>query len=223
MGDFEPNFTFENNVTLLGAGQSKAADLAECLTLAPHLIAADGGAGVALAAGHMPAAVIGDFDSIDRGALAAIPETRLFEISEQDSTDFEKCLRTVDAPLILGLGFLGARVDHMLAAFNAIVRCPRDVILIGEEDVAFHAQAGRRYAIDLAKGARVSLFPMGAVSGQGAGLRWPICGLEFAPDARIGTSNEATGPVELEFAQAGMIVILERAALGAAMEALTRA
>ncbi|MGH1330808.1 MAG: thiamine diphosphokinase [Paracoccaceae bacterium] len=223
MGDSEPNFTFENNVTLLGAGQSKAADLAECLTLAPHLIAADGGAGVALAAGHMPAAVIGDFDSIDRGALAAIPETRLFEIKEQDSTDFEKCLRVVEAPLILGLGFLGARVDHMLAAFNALVRCPRDVILIGEGDVAFHAQAGRRYAIDLAMGARVSLFPMGAVAGQGTGLRWPIGGLEFAPDARIGTSNAATGPVELEFARDGMVVILERAALGAAIEAVTRA
>lgn len=223
MGNLEPNFTFANNVTLLGAGQSKAADLAECLTLAPHLIAADGGAGVALAAGHMPEAVVGDFDSIDRSALAAIPEARLFEIKEQDSTDFEKCLRAVEAPLILGLGFLGARVDHMLAGFNAIVRSPSNVILIGEEEVAFHAKAARRYAIDLPKGARISLFPMGQVAGQGTGLRWPINGLTFAPDARIGTSNAAIGKVELEFESGGMIVILERAALGAAIDALSRA
>lgn len=223
MGDFEPNFTFENNVTLLGAGQSKAADLAECLTLAPHLIAADGGAGVALAAGHMPEAVIGDFDSIDKGALGEIPAERLFEISEQESTDFEKCLRMVHAPLILGLGFMGARADHMLAAFNALVRSPRDVILIGDDDVAFHGRAGARYEIDLPKGARVSLFPMGAVVGQGTGLRWPIDGLEFAPNARIGTSNEASGKVALEFAGDGMVVILERVALGAAIAAVTRA
>ena len=48
-------------VTLLGAAEPVAPALARALELAPRLVAADGGANVALAAGLMPEAVIGDY------------------------------------------------------------------------------------------------------------------------------------------------------------------
>ncbi|NCU21110.1 thiamine pyrophosphokinase, partial [Candidatus Falkowbacteria bacterium] len=82
-------------VTLIGGARVGASDLAQALALAPCLVAADGGADRALALGHMPEAVIGDFDSISPAARAAIAPERLHPIAEQDSTDFGKCLRHV--------------------------------------------------------------------------------------------------------------------------------
>jgi thiamine pyrophosphokinase len=41
------------------------------------------------------------------------------------------------------------------------------------------------------------------------GLRWNVLGLEMAPAARVGTSNEAmNGPIRLGFDPARMLVIL---------------
>ncbi|MCR8725281.1 thiamine diphosphokinase [Frigidibacter sp. SLM-1] len=207
------------NVTLLGAGEVTAATLAEALTLAPNLVAADGAAAKALSFGHLPTAVIGDLDSIDGASREKIPADRLHLVAEQESTDFEKCLAAVSAPLILGVGFMGARLDHELAAYNALVRHPdRRCILIGPVDICFHAPP--ELLLEVEPGARVSLFPMAKVTGRSEGLHWPIEGLRFAPDGRIGTSNAAHGPVRLEFDGPGMLVILPRQALRAAITAL---
>ncbi|MGB3317120.1 MAG: thiamine diphosphokinase [Albidovulum sp.] len=206
-------------VTLLGAGQSTSYCLKEALTHAPFLVAADGGANMAIAAGYTPEAVIGDFDSITADTRAAIPPERLFHISEQDTTDFEKCLSRIEAPLILGVGFAGGRLDHVLAVWTVLARYPAQrCLILGEEDVVFLAP--QRLNLDLAEGTRVSLFPMGPVRGRSDGLFWPIDGIGFAPDGRIGTSNRATGPVTLDFDAARMLVLLPRSCLEASIAAL---
>ena len=208
-------------VTLIGGGWLGRNDLRLALERAPYLVAADSGAARALAAGHVPKAVIGDFDSLAAGERARIPHGDLFAIREQDSTDFDKALRNIAAPVVLGVGFLGGRADHQLAAFNTLVRrADRPCVLLGPREVVFHAPAGRRLSLALAAGARVSLFPMAPVAGRSTGLVWPIEGLAFAPAGRIGTSNAATGPVSLTFDGAGMLVMLGRADLGAAIAAL---
>jgi thiamine pyrophosphokinase len=174
---------------------------------------------MAVAMGRLPDAVIGDFDSVTPATLGALPADRLHRIDEQDTTDFEKCLTRIAAPLILGLGFTGARSDHGLAVWNALVRhADRRCLILSRDDVAFVAP--RALSLDLAPGTRVSLFPMGEVRGRSAGLRWGIDAVDFAPDRAIGTSNVATGPVRLTFSVPKMIVILPRASLGAAMAAL---
>ncbi|MBN2906102.1 MAG: thiamine diphosphokinase [Rhodobacteraceae bacterium] len=208
-----------DNITILGGGAVDSRALGQALALAPVLVAADGGADAALAAGHMPRLVIGDFDSISAAARAAIPAVRQHPIAEQDSTDFEKCLRAVTAPLILGLGLLGARLDHQLAALNTLVRYPdRRCVLVGAKDLCFHCPANLR--LDLPVGTRVSLFPLAPVTGQSEGLRWPIGGIGFAPGGRIGTSNAASGPVRLRMAGPGMAVIVPRAHLAEVARAL---
>jgi thiamine pyrophosphokinase len=210
-----------DNITLLGAGESNLATLNEALKLAPILVAADGAAGRALAWGHMPAAVIGDFDSIDGADLERFPPERLHRIDEQDSTDFDKCLRSVRAPLVLGVGFTGARLDHELAALAGLMVPDRPpCILVGAVDIAFAAPP--RLALDLAPGTRLSLFPLLPVAGRSTGLRWPIGGIGFAAGGRLGTSNLAEGPVTLDFPAPGMLVILPRQALGPAAAALIR-
>jgi thiamine pyrophosphokinase len=92
------------------------------------------------------------------------------------------------------------------------------VVLLGAQDVVFLAP--KQCALSLPIGSRLSLFPMGPVSGRSEGLRWPIDGLEFAPGARIGTSNEVCGPVTLAFEARHMLVILPRAALPVVIDAL---
>lgn len=218
-------FVLKSNdpVTLLGGGALRKADLAAALFRAPRLVAADGGAMHALESGHMPELVVGDMDSLSQDAQDRIGAARLLKIDEQESTDFEKALGSVDAPLILAVGFTGVRIDHELAVYSALAqRCDQRCIVIGAEDIAMAAP--RRLHLSLAPASRLSLFPLTRVTGTSTGLRWPIAGLTFDPMGRIGTSNMVDeGEVTLEFDAPGMLMVLPRAALDAAMAGLAAA
>jgi thiamine pyrophosphokinase len=187
-----------------------AGCLAAALGLAPEVYAADGGGDVTLPSGHGLRAVIGDMDSLRDAAALDARGVALHPIAEQESTDLEKCLYSIAAPLYLGVGFLGGRVDHELAALNALAKNPeKRLILIGREDLCLLCPAeGLRFEAE--EGDRVSFFPMGLTRGTlSTGLRWPVTGLDFAPSARVGTSNSATGgPVEVRFNGAPMLAIL---------------
>lgn len=207
----------EVGVTLAGGAPFSRRELTRARRFAPGLVAADGGADRLLRFGTEPEAVIGDFDSISQGAQARL-QGRLFPIEEQNTTDFDKALRSISAPFILGLGFSGLRADHGLAVLNALVRHPgKRCFILSGSDVSFLAP--KELALKLPLGSRLSLFPMGAVQGQSDGLRWPITGLSFAPDAMIGTSNEVCAPeVRLRFDAAKMLVILPVRSLAAVLQ-----
>lgn len=210
-------------VTLAGGGPFSARDLKMALARAPLAVAADSGADRLLRLGVMPEAVIGDMDSISPQARAQIPKENQYLVGEQVTTDFDKALRSIAAPLVLALGFAGARLDHGLAAFSTLIaRRDRRCILIGPQDLAFAAPP--RLELALAKGEPFSLFPMAVVTGRSAGLEWPIEGITFAPDGMIGTSNRVVDRrVVLEFDRPGMLVILPRRRLDAAIKALLAA
>lgn len=215
----KPLLHSEYPVTLIGGGAVGDGDLDTALARAPELIAADGGAGAALAAGYEPVAVIGDFDSLVPADRARIPTARLFPIAEQDSTDFDKAMHRIAAPLVLGVGFLGGRIDHQLAAFNTLTRFTNlPCILLGATELVFHVPP--MLEIDLVDGDVVSLFPMAHMSGRSHGLHWPIDGLDFAPNGRVGTSNRAFGPVRIEMDGPGMLMIVPRARLDAAIRSM---
>lgn len=208
-------------VTLVGGGAMDAAALAEALALAPVLAAADGGAVAALAQGQVPRAVIGDFDSLPEDVQAQLPQGSLYPVEEQDSTDFDKALRSIRAPAVLAVGFLGARVDHQLAAFNTLVQeHDTPCVLIGETEVIFHLT--RTVELPTRAGDVVSLFPMQLVQARSEGLQWPVEGLRFTPMGRIGTSNRAVGPMRLEPEGAGLLVIVPRRLLGAVLGQIRR-
>lgn len=206
-------------LTLLGGGPTHLNDVNQALRLAPHLVAADGGADSALKMGHMPQAVIGDMDSISAGAKQQIAAQNLHHIAEQDSTDFAKCLQRIRAKAILAVGFAGGRLDHQLAACTTLVNFPEArVVLITPEDVCFLCP--QDFSIDLAPGTRVSLFPMAQVRGTSAGLLYPIDGLTLSPATRVGTSNAATGPVRVRLDSHAMLMLLPRSCLELALDAL---
>lgn len=197
-------------LTLIGGGACTDADLAAARSLAPTCVAADGGADRALQAGILPAAVIGDMDSISDQARAQIPDDRLHHIAEQDSTDFDKSLRSIATPLVIAVGFTGGCIDHTLAAFHTlVVRSHRPVIILGGDDIVFLCP--RHMTLPVVAGTRVSLFPMGPVTGTSHGLKWPIDGLDFAPGIKSGTSNRATGDITIDVSAPRMLCILPRA------------
>lgn len=210
-------------VTLAGGGPFSLRDLRLALARAPLPVAADSGADRLLRLGVMPAAVIGDMDSISARAKAEIPVQHQHLVAEQATTDFDKALRLIEAPLVLALGFAGARLDHGLAAMSTLVaRAERRCILIGPQDLAFAAPP--RLELDLVPGEPLSLFPMAPVTGRSEGLEWPIAGISFAPDGMIGTSNRVVSSrVVVEFDGPGMLVILPRRRLDAAIRSLRRA
>jgi len=182
---------------------------------------ADGGAAAALAAGVIPRAVIGDFDSLSDEARGQLSPQSLIHVAEQDSTDFEKALTRISAPAVVGVGFTGARLDHTLAVLHVMLRYPeRAVVLLAEEEIVLLAPP--RLEVELPEGATVSLFPLRRCQGRSEGLCWPIDGLEMAPGEMSGTSNRATGGrMVLEMDQPGMILFLPKDQLGAVIKALT--
>jgi thiamine pyrophosphokinase len=210
-------------ITLAGGGPFGRRDVDLCLSRAPVAVAADGGADRLLRLGVVPAAVIGDFDSISDAARSKIPTENQYLVPEQSTTDFDKALRGIVAPFVLALGFAGARLDHGLAAMHTLVSHPdRRCILIGPNDIAFAAPS--RLELSLRPGEPLSLFPMAPVTGQSEGLEWPIAGLSFSPAGQIGTSNRVVARrVILEFDRPGMLVILPRRRLDAAIRALVPA
>lgn len=215
-----PLLSTAQGVTLIGGGAVSDADLAQATALAPAIMAADSGSERALAAGLMPLAVAGDFDSLSAEVRARMPAGRLHHIAEQDTTDFEKCLSRIAAPFVVAVGFAGPRHDHLLANLTTLARLRRPpCLLLAGTDVMIAAPP--RLALDLPAGTRVSLYPMGRVSGESGGLRWPISGLVFEPAGRVGTSNAALGGA-VELALDGpCILILPRRHLADAVAALT--
>lgn len=208
----------DRGVTIVGGGMVTAADLDQAVAVAPVLVAADSGADRALALGHPPDWVIGDLDSISPGAQALIPPDRVHQVSEQDSTDFTKCLTRIAAPFVLAVGFAGLRLDHTLAVLTTMAQIARPmVILIASDDLVFLAPP--RVTLPLMPDTRVSLWPMGPARGTSTGLEYPIEGIEFTPAGRVGTSNRATGLVTLRV-EGRMLIMLPRDTLGTVMTAL---
>lgn len=192
------------------------------LPLVNRWVAADSGADHALGLGLEPERVIGDLDSISDGARARFAD-RLHHIREQDSTDFDKALRHIEAPLVLGVGFSGARPDHELAVYNVLVRRPdRPCVIVGDEMCV--ALCPPQLSLDLVPGCDLSLFPMATGRMASMGLVWATDGIEFAPDQRIGTSNRvAEGPVTLIPDGPSMLVFIPTVHLAAVTGALLRA
>jgi thiamine pyrophosphokinase len=183
-----PMLTYSQPVIALGGGSYDAAMIQPLLANHP-LIAADSGADAARSMGIMPDYIIGDFDSISDPSQ--FPSDRLIPMSAQDSTDLEKTLSCLRAPLCLGFGFLGRRFDHSLAALHALARCQTPMILIGRHDAVMYCR--KDFSGLLPVGERLSVWPLvrqGFLASTG--LEWPLDGLLLEAGKQIGTSNRIT-------------------------------
>ncbi|PIE14829.1 MAG: thiamine diphosphokinase [Rhodobacterales bacterium] len=217
-----PIFDTSEPTVLLGGADFDPAALKLAFDLAPNLVAADSGADSAIRSGRMPDAVIGDFDSVDPASLAQIPRRRQHRVREQDSTDFEKALSRLAAPLILAVGFTAGRLDHELAVYNALLRYPEQrCIVIGAQDICFLSPAA--LSLTLPESSRISLFPLAPCRVSAAGVKWPLQQQEMAADGLVSVSNQVqSAPVRVQVTPRKLLVILPRERLKAAVDALTQ-
>lgn len=191
MQEPKPLLAFDGVLVIVGGGALDVHLLHRLSAAGAHLVGADGGGDVIRAAGLLPEAIIGDFDSL-ADAADWDARTRLVRLAEQETTDFEKALYSTTAPVTIALGMTGKRFDHTLAALDAVTRHAgrRHLILVDEFDIAL-ALAGP-FDFTVEPGARVSVHPLTATCfAHSAGLKYPLDGLLLAPGRRTGTSNEA--------------------------------
>ena len=226
MSEAPQKLSLETPAVLVGGGRLDAAQL-KALGGTWPVVAADGGADAAARAGLRPALVAGDFDSISSPQLFS--GSRVVELRDQDRTDFAKALDLTDAPLVIGLGLLGKRLDHTLAATNTLALAGgRAVVLLDRRDAVFFARGA--VTLDLEPGDRVSVWPLQGQSFAGSkGLVWPLDGLRLEPAGMTGTSNrvaEGGGRVEIvpeDGGGGGYLVILDSGRLAAAVGAVAPA
>ena len=207
---------FETLVVLLGGANVARKQFNTVIDSKIKLICADGGANLALNYGVTPDLIVGDMDSFT-GSFKG----KIIHLLEQDTTDFEKCLYTVEAPLYIGLGFLGGRVDHELAVLSTLVRYhDKSIILVGEQDICFCCP--KALQLELPIGTRLSVFPMDDVKMGSSGLEWPLDGVHMSPTTQIGTSNRTTeDTVKLYTHEGHAIVILPIECLDVVKRGLT--
>lgn len=205
---------FDDLLVIVGGGAVDIELMRELYASGGHLVGADGGADVIAAAGLKPEVIIGDFDSLEN-PLGWLGKTRLIQIAEQETTDFEKALYSTSAPVTVAIGMTGRRFDHTLAALDAVTRYAdkRHVILVDESDIAL-ALTGP-IAFEVARGERVSVHPLAPVTfWRSEGLEYPLDSVKLAPGVRTGTSNRAlTGPFVVhpeEGIHAPYLLIIER-------------
>ncbi len=215
---------FDTGVTLVGASAFDRAMVEAAHRLAPVLIGADSAADRLSEMRFTPRAVIGDMDSISDPDRWRAGPAAFMQLAEQETTDFEKCLYATEAPFYIAVGFTGGRMDHTLATCHALLRYPdKRIVLLGEHEVSALAPPGQTLRLKVTPGARVSIYPLIPVTAtHSRGLAWPVDGLAMTTGRQIGTSNEATQPmIEIAFDGPGALVMLERAALGSLVRAIS--
>ena len=130
------------------------------------VLAADGGANGALAAGISPDAVIGDLDSVSPRTRRILKDIPFIHIKRQDNTDLEKSLDWLSAQRFsecIIVGAVGGRLDFTLG--NVLSVRPyisqMNIQFVGEDWTL--RPLLKSYAFSARKGARCSVIALSAV------------------------------------------------------------
>lgn len=213
-----PIVATKNSIVLVGGAALEPEDLNISPRISPIFVAVDGGADHLLAASLMPEAVIGDLDSLSDAARDQFAD-RLHRVAEQDTTDFEKALSRVQAPVIIALGFMGGRLDHQMAVLNVVMR-HRDkaIVLVGPDDVVFVAPS--KTVLWVPSGTRIALLPLGDARVETHGLKWDLMDAALHVAGAISSSNETLADQVTIHAMGQLLITLPKAHLTDAIAAV---
>ena len=90
--------SYKQPLTLIGGGEFSPHIFTKCLDIAPKLIAVDSGIKFLDIKKSSPEWIIGDLDSAVNLELWRKKGFNIKKIEEQETTDFEKCLYSFNAP-----------------------------------------------------------------------------------------------------------------------------
>lgn len=179
-----PTFESDQRINLIGGGDVSPDHLVEISDSGLPIYCADAGYIVARDAGLTVGGVIGDLDSLSDVGDIACP---VVHDDDQNRNDLEKSLSHISAPSLLCYGFLGGRMDHSLASFNAISKSDRNAFLIGQVDVC--AVCPDNLELNVPIETRFSVFPLSKTKASSKGLRWNLDGVDLDPLGTVSTSN----------------------------------
>lgn len=179
---------------LFAHGDPPSRSLVESLRAGANLIvAADGGANLALEYGVAVDAAIGDLDSVSDAVRATLPAAAFHLDADPDRTDLQKaidfCLgRGVTAIDVVAAG--GGRADHALANLAVLSLYRGRTRLTIHDDLFAISLVNGGATIARPPGTVVSLVAIGECTGvTTSGLRWDLrsATLPFSP---LGIHNE---------------------------------
>ena len=176
------------------------------------VVAADGGADVALRMKLYVHAVVGDLDSVSAKAREAVPPARFHHVPRLDRTDLEKAVEfAVEAGCgeidIVGAG--GGRADHAIANLSVLP------LYRGRASVRLHDELFEVSLVESATiiegeaGTVISLVAIGECEGVTTrGLRWDLAGatLRFSP---LGIHNEIEKSPALVVCERGDLLLFK--------------
>lgn len=182
---------------------------------ADFILAADGGADAALAAGVIPDAVIGDLDSVSPRTRKQLQDTPFIHIKRQDNTDLEKSLDWLvrqGFTSCLIVGATGGRLDFTLGNILSVRPYARKLdISFCDHKWSLHLLT-RSFQFSAPKGTRVSLLPLTPCKNVTLkGLKYPLSHENISP-AHTGKtlSNETIDSVfDISFTSGQMLVYIE--------------
>jgi len=203
------------------AGRMDRGTVRGLVRLGDRLVAADGGAAVALDLGLFPDLVVGDFDSLDQATLErveAICPVRRFP-ARKDQTDTHLAIEAAlqlfpneAAREIVICGALGDRFDHSLGLvllLAGLAEGSSRVRLVGAGQEGFVLGPGHRLELAGRPGDTVSLLPLSPeVTGVATtGLVYPLASATLRWGETLGVSNEMTGTEASVVACAGVLLV----------------
>ncbi len=180
------------------------------------IIAADNAGMRLIRMGVTPVLVVGDFDSIS-GELVH-ERTEFKKYTDQDSTDFEKCILEMTQRLLfpsLVCGAFGGEIDHTINNMHCLMKYGR------KSPMVFYDHAVKQkskccmpiydqYNFLATLGESVSLMPYPEARVSVAGLRWnldnellSVCGLSSARNMATG------GMVEISVHSGQIMLVVE--------------
>jgi thiamine pyrophosphokinase len=221
MSDPKPTRSVDTNVetvvVITGAGALHPAAVASIPSSAV-VIAADGALDHALAAGVLPAGLVGDLDSISAEGLAWAKAHATIHRHpvDKDRTDTELALVLAAelAPARVMLIGGGDRLDHTIAAIGALGLPELTAVPTLEGWWGAHrlrvVHGPGRARIDLQTGSTLSLLALhGACSGVTIdAVRWPLHRADLAAAVGLGVSNVATADSVAVSISTGILTVI---------------
>jgi thiamine pyrophosphokinase len=177
------------------------------------VIAADGAAIQLRKYDIVPHSIVGDLDSISEElAFWKTTETIIYEVQDQNSTDFEKCLEYIqrfNKRRILICGFSGGNLDHTFNNWSIVYRyCERYNLCIYDEN-SCALSISQHVIFNITEGDLISLIPQAKAILTTTGLKWNLIHEVLELGKREGARNRAEGTqVTIEVHEGAILLFL---------------
>lgn len=211
-GRVTSNLIVEKRVLGVLGGQDVDDRLFKSWAEASHiLVAADGGANIAIRHGLVPDAIVGDVDSVSPEALASGAD--IYKFDDPNTTDCDKLLAWVEAQghdEIDLIGVEGDRLDHVLATLGSCAKSRLKIRLVLREGLGHVLRPGS-HRLETTTGDRVSLLPIVESTGVTASrLQWPFDQRVMSLTGFVSVSNIALGDeVVVSLESGALLVVIE--------------